>query len=133
MVLVHVDDQDPRPIYGQLVAQIKEQVASGALSPGEELPSVRDLAESLGINLHTVHRAYQKLRDDKVITLRLGRRAKVSEPRTNRASREEIDSRLTAGLAELVTEAVHLGLSRSEFRALVDRLVESKMKPRRAK
>jgi len=132
-VLIYLDDRDPRPIYGQVVAQIKEQVASGALAPGEELPSVRDLADSLGINLHTVHRAYQKLRDEGVISLRLGRRAKVSEPRHERASREEIESRLTRRLGELVTDAVHLGLSPAEFRELVDRLVESKMKPGRAR
>jgi len=132
-MLIRLDEQDPRPIYGQVVAQIKEQAASGALSPGEELPSVRELADSLGINLHTVHRAYQKLRDDGVISLRLGRRARVAEPRKKRASREEIESRLTAKLGELVTEAIHLGLSPAEFRALVDRLVESKMKPRRAR
>lgn len=133
MVLIRLDERDPRPIYGQLVAQIKEQVARGTLAPGEELPSVRELADSLGINLHTVHRAYQKLRDDAVINLRLGRRARVSEPRKKRASREEIESRLTARLGELVTEAVHLGLSKDELRALVDRLVESKMKPGRSR
>jgi DNA-binding transcriptional regulator YhcF (GntR family) len=133
VVLIRLDERDPRPIYGQLVAQIKEQVASGALEPGEELPSVRELADSLGINLHTVHRAYQKLRDDGVISLRLGRRAKVVAPRKKRASREEIESRLTARLAELVTEAVHLGLSKKELRALVDRLIESKMKSGRAR
>ena len=133
MVLIQLDDRDPRPIYGQLVAQIKDQVARGTLAAGEELPSVRELAETLGINLHTVHRAYQKLRDDGVISLRLGRRAKVAEPRTKRAGRDEIDARLTARLAELVTEAVHLGLSPDDFKALVDRLVESKMKPGRAR
>jgi DNA-binding transcriptional regulator YhcF (GntR family) len=71
-VLLHFDETDPRPIYSQLVAQAKELVHKGKLHPGDELPSVRDLASSLGINMHTAHRAYQVLRDEGVIVLRPG-------------------------------------------------------------
>jgi GntR family transcriptional regulator len=130
-MLVAIDETDRRPIYMQIVAQIKEQVMSGALSPGQELPSVRELSTSLGINLHTVHRAYQKLRDEGVVQLRLGRRAKVAALRKTPAGREEIESRLTVRLNELITEAFHLGLTPADFKRLVDELLKVRKKPRR--
>ncbi len=130
-MLVYIDETDSRPIYSQLVAQIKEQIMSGALSPGDELPSVRELSTSLGVNLHTVHRAYQKLRDEGVIQLRLGRRAKVAALRKTPAGREEVASRLNVRLNELITEAFHLGLSVDDFKRLVDGLLKARKQPRR--
>jgi len=127
-VLISLDERDPRPIYAQLVAQIKEQIATGALLPDAELPSVRELADSLGINLHTVHRAYQKLRDEDVIRLRLGRRARVARPRRKPANREEVEAKLTGRLEELITEATHLGLTSTDFKTLVGQLLNSRKK-----
>ena len=130
-MLVSIDETDSRPIYSQLAAQIKEQIMSGALSPGDELPSVRGLSTSLGVNLHTVHRAYQKLRDEGVIQLRLGRRAKVAALRKTPAGREEVASRLNVRLNELITEAFHLGLSVDDFKRLVDGFLKDRKQPRR--
>ena len=53
--------RDDAPIYSQLVAQIKLCIAAGALSPGERLPSVRDLAAEAGVNPNTMQRALQEL------------------------------------------------------------------------
>jgi GntR family transcriptional regulator len=117
-VLVALKEGDPRPIYAQIVSEVKEQVRSGTLVPGDELPSVRELGDALGVNLHTVHKAYQVLRDQGVIHLRLGRRARVAELRTMPAGREEIDG-LADSLNELITEAFHLGMSEAQFRKLV--------------
>ncbi|MFQ5524969.1 MAG: GntR family transcriptional regulator [Thermoanaerobaculia bacterium] len=127
-MLIALDEQDSRPIYSQIALRIKEQIARGLLSVGTELPSVRVLAASLDINFHTVHRAYQKLREEGVISLRLGRRATVTAPPARAASDEKIEARLTRGLDELITEAAHLGLSPTDFRALVDRLLQSRQR-----
>jgi GntR family transcriptional regulator len=124
-VLLHVDERDTRPIYSQLAAQVKEQVRRGLIRPGDELPSVRDLASALGINLHTAHRAYQVLRGEGVIVLRLGRRPRVAALREEPAGREEIQRRLTGRLNELITEAFHLGLSARDFKSLVDEMLRS--------
>jgi GntR family transcriptional regulator len=124
-VLLHIDEKDARPIYAQLGAQVKEQIRKGTLRPGEELPSVRDLASALGINLHTAHRAYQVLRDEGVILLRLGRRPRVAALREQPAGRREVRQRLAGGLNELITEAFHLGLSERDFKSLVDELLQS--------
>lgn len=124
-MLLHVDERDPRPIYSQLAAQVKEQIRRGLIRPGDELPSVRDLASALGINLHTAHRAYQVLRGEGVIVLRLGRRPRVAALREEPAGREEIQRRLTGRLNELVTEAFHLGLSARDFKSLVDEMLRA--------
>ena len=124
-MLLHVDERDPRPIYSQLTAQVKEQIRRGLIRPGDELPSVRDLASALGINLHTAHRAYQVLRGEGVIVLRLGRRPRVAALREEPAGREEIQRRLTGRLNELVTEAFHLGLSARDFKSLVDEMLRA--------
>lgn len=122
-MLLHVDEAEPRPIYLQLAQQVKTSIHKGLLRPGEELPSVRDLAGALGINLHTAHRAYQVLRDEGVILLRLGRRPRVAALRQRPAGRQEVQERLAGRLKELITEAFHLGLSERDFKLLVDELL----------
>jgi DNA-binding transcriptional regulator YhcF (GntR family) len=124
-MLITVDERDPRPIYLQIVTQVKEQIRRGEVRPGEELPSVRELAEALDVNLHTVHHAYQKLRDQGVIHLRLGRRARVAKLRELPASRDEVETALVGRLREAITEAYHLGLSASDVRGLVEELLAS--------
>ncbi len=122
-MLIAIDEHDPRPIYVQIVGQMKEQIQNGDLKPGDELPPVRDLADSLGINLHTVRAAYKTLHDQRLIDLRLGRRAKVAKLRQKPAGAAEVDAVLARRLEELITDAFLLGLSAEDFRRLVDRLL----------
>ncbi len=124
-MLIAVDEQDPRPIYLQIASAIKEQVHIGDLREGDELPSVRELSAAMGINLHTVHRAYQKLREEGVVRLRLGRRARIAPVRHRPADRDTVETRLGGRLRELVTEAYHLGLSPSDLRRLVDEALDA--------
>jgi DNA-binding transcriptional regulator YhcF (GntR family) len=126
-MLFSVDEQDPRPLYEQIVAGVKSAVADGRLAVGELLPGVRELAGGLGVNLHTVHKAYQCLRDDGVIDLRLGRRARISA-RRGPASKRIVQQKVGRRLEEIVTEAAMLGVSREEFAAMVERLTADKLK-----
>ena len=124
-MLISIGDDDARPIYQQIIAQVKEQVRTGALAPGDLLPSVRELARGLDINLHTVRNAYQKLADEGVIRVRLGQRARVAEPPTRPANRAEAEARLSQRLREIATDAYHLGVSREELLGLIhDALAE---------
>ena len=107
------------PLYQQIVSQVKEQIRQGELQPSEELPPVRELADSLGINLHTARNAYLKLRDQAVINLRVGRRARVARRRQIAAT--EADMALGGQLRELVADAFLPGLSAGEVHALLDR------------
>jgi len=124
-MLISINENDPRPLYAQIAGEIKEQIRDGTLQPGDELPSVRELADSLAINLHTVHHAYQQLRDQGIILLRLGQRARVAT-RRQPAARAEVQGKLAGRLKEMITEAYHLGLSAEDFRMLVDELLEGK-------
>ena len=119
-MLISISEEDPRPIYLQIAADIKDQIRIGDLKPGDELPSVRELADSLDVNLHTVHRAYQKLREQGVIRMRLGQRASVAPLRQAPPGKEAIESALVGRLQELITDAFHLGLSRADFLELVE-------------
>jgi GntR family transcriptional regulator len=119
-MLLSINEQDSRPVYVQIVNQIKEQVQRGSLKSGDELPSVRELAASLGINMHTVRRAYGVLRDQKILTFRLGQQAKVAKLRSQPASSEEVTAAIGKRLQEIITEAFLLGLSPDDFRNLVN-------------
>jgi GntR family transcriptional regulator len=123
-MLISLDSRDPRPIYLQIVGAVKAQIRAGTLKTGKALPSVREVAEALGVNLHTVHRAYQKLRDQGVITLRLGQRARVAPVTLTTPSREVIERDLSGRVRELIIEAYHMGITADEFRDLVDELLD---------
>jgi GntR family transcriptional regulator len=118
-MFIAIDDRDPRPAYLQIAAAIKQQVCLGTLAPGAALPSVRELARDLGINLHTARHAYQILSQQGVVHLRLGRRARVAPLRETPAAAEG-EATLARQIEELATEAFHLGVSPDRFRQLVD-------------
>ncbi|MCX6013208.1 MAG: GntR family transcriptional regulator, partial [Chloroflexi bacterium] len=88
-----------------------EQIRNGQLKPGDELPSVRELAQSLNINLHTVRHAYQKLREQNIVTIRFGQRAKIKRQPEQQPDENQIKSVLIYPLRELITEAYLMGLS----------------------
>lgn len=76
---IHISTEDGVPIYLQIVNQVKYMVAAGRLSPGEQLPPVRKLAEELLINPNTVARAYRELEAAKVLANRQGSGAYVAD------------------------------------------------------
>ena len=59
--MIHLDYRDARPIYGQILDGIRDQIAAGILRQGDKLPSVRELAAELTINPNTIQRAYREL------------------------------------------------------------------------
>lgn len=69
-MLLRVDLTSQEPIYLQIRSQIVQAVASGELEPGDALPSVRSLAGDLGVNMHTVNKAYAVLRDEGYVIMR---------------------------------------------------------------
>ncbi|MGV8911348.1 MAG: GntR family transcriptional regulator [Rhodoglobus sp.] len=98
----------------QIRSQVRAAVADGELQRGERLPPARGLAASLGINMHTVLRAYGLLRDEGLIEMRQGRGAWVSSEANPAIAR-------VAELAGvLVAEAQKLGISRLEICSLIE-------------
>ena len=59
--MIHLDYRDARPIYSQIVDNVRGQIAAGVLEAGDKLPSVRELAAQLAINPNTIQRAYREL------------------------------------------------------------------------
>jgi GntR family transcriptional regulator len=72
MRALHVDPSDSTPIWSQIEEGLRRLVASGALAPGAPVPSVRDLARELSINPATVAKAYQRLAEAGVLSVRRG-------------------------------------------------------------
>ena len=104
------------PIYLQLVERIKHLIATGALAPGEQLPTVRSLASELRINFNTVARAYAILDEAGVISTQQGRGTFVrARPRAGElaALRSE---RLSLVVGGAVVEALSLGYTADEVR-----------------
>ena len=104
-MLFRIDPVGGEPLYAQLAAQVRAAVARGELADGERLPSARDLAASLDVNLHTVLRAYQDLRTEGLIELRRGRGAVVT------AGSVRDLAPLHDAVAEVVRAARSLGVS----------------------
>lgn len=100
---IHISPHDGVPIYLQIVNQVKYLAASGRLSPGEQLPPVRKLAEQLLVNPNTVARAYRELEAAGVLTARQGSGAFISQNGSPLAKREQhkiLSERIDALLAE---------------------------------
>ena len=62
--MIHLDYRDARPIYAQIIEGYRQQILRGILSPGDRLPSVRELAAELTINPNTIQRAYRQLESE---------------------------------------------------------------------
>ena len=89
---LRVDPTDATPIWSQIEEGLRRLVASGALAPGAVVPSVRDLARELRINPATVAKAYQRLTDAGVLTVRRGDGTYVAEkpPAMSKAERARL-------------------------------------------
>ena len=113
-MVITVDKLSDAPLYLQLRDSVIAGIAAGELRPGDALPSVRSLAEDLGINLHTVNKAYATLRDEGYVIM-LGRRgAYVADaPADPTAGMGETD--LTEALAKLAIEFKASGGTRDAF------------------
>ncbi|MGB7161052.1 MAG: GntR family transcriptional regulator [Tepidisphaeraceae bacterium] len=110
------------PIYRQIVDQICHAVATGELAPGEQLPSVRALAERLVINPNTVARTYGDLIRDGVLEAQQGKGVFVARRRPVYTITER-RRRIGASLDAFVNQGVHLGFTPDELRqALESRL-----------
>ena len=104
---IRIDNASTRPIYQQIIDQIKRDIALGRLKAGEKLPTVRQLAAQLVLNPNTISRAYRQLEQDGIIVTRPGAGAFVAELSSN-LSRSVRKKLLCQQIERLVVEAVHM-------------------------
>ncbi|MGI6161684.1 MAG: GntR family transcriptional regulator [Christensenellales bacterium] len=113
-MIITLELDSDSPIYLQIRNTIVAGIADGRLSPGEELPSVRNLAKELGINLHTVNKAYSVLKQEGFITIVRNKGVKVSE-----TIKEGGSAALTGSVLDQLmlaaAEARAGGISRAEY------------------
>jgi GntR family transcriptional regulator len=118
--IIELDPTSELPKYLQIAEQVRSLVARGLLAAGAELPSVRQLAGDLGINVNTVLAAYRQLDSDGVVLLRQGSRA-VVHPRMARPEPPRTADlvRLRALLERTRIDARLAGLTANALRALI--------------
>jgi GntR family transcriptional regulator len=115
-----IDPRSAVPIYVQVMEQIRQRVAAGVLAPGDQLPSVRELASQLLINPNTVVRIYRDLEREGLVEFRRGQGTFISERAKALAERDRLRL-LTKHLEDLVEQAHTFGVPDD---ALVDLLRE---------
>ena len=106
---IHIAPHDGVPIYLQIVNQVKYLVAAGRLTPGEELPAIRVLADRLTVNPNTVARAYRELEVAGVVEKRRTAGTYVSAAGSRLARRERLKI-ITERIDALLAEARQLGV-----------------------
>ena len=117
-MLLQINFKSGLPIYLQIVEQVKAAAASGAIKPGEALPSIRPLAEELRVNRNTVAKAYAELESQGVIQTLPGRGCILKENQST--LRKEVRRKLLAGeIDQTIVQAHHLQVPREEFLKLV--------------
>ncbi len=117
-MVFQIDFKTGKPVYLQLVDQIRYGAASGALRTGEPLPSIRPLAEELRVNRNTVAKAYAELENQGVIETIPGKGCflKANESPFTKQARQKI---LVKEIDEAVVAAHHLQVDREKFLSLV--------------
>lgn len=115
--------RDSRPIYEQLMEQLRKLIVTGVIQSNERLPSIREIASSLAINPNTIQRAYRELESDGYIYTIPGKGSFVA-PRTDIDGRRELE--LLQELERVVTELTYLGHTAKTLSDRIRKIIEEK-------
>jgi GntR family transcriptional regulator len=114
MPVVAIDPRDPTPIYAQLDRALRAAIATGRLHPGDQLPTVRQLAVDLRVNANTVARVYNELERGGVLETRRGVGSFVAATRLQARPPAEHTRRLRAFAIRVLADAAAAGFSRDQ-------------------
>lgn len=117
-VYIQLDFESNDPIYTQLKEQIIAGIAKKELNPGDALPSVRAMAKDIGINLHTVNKAYQQLKQEGYILIHR-QKGVVIHPDGVKPADDAYRAGLKKTLYPLIAESVCKSISKDEFATYV--------------
>jgi len=130
-MLLQINYKSGKPVYLQVVDQIKAAAASGAMQAGEPLPSIRPLAEDLRVNRNTIAKAYTELESQGVIETIPGKGCFL-KPNNSPLKKEVRRKLLIDEIDQVVVQAHHLQVPRDEFVALVRERLDAIEKKKRA-
>lgn len=117
-MLIRIDQSSDVAIYDQIAASVRADASRGVLAPGDRLPPARELAEALEVNIHTVLRAYQTLRDEGLVDLRRGRGAVITDAAVGAgAIVEQVRALVAAARAQGIGPQTLISLIREEYPA----------------
>lgn len=119
-MLLTIDFKSEQPIYLQIRNGIVEGIASGELKDGEMLPSVRTLASELGINLHTVNKAYKILKLDGFVKI-LRNKGTVIHAKGLSRNQEDFMVATKESLKNIVSEAITRSVTREQLIDIIDK------------
>jgi GntR family transcriptional regulator len=130
-MLFQINYKSGKPVYLQVVDQIKAAAASGALQPGEALPCIRPLAEELRVNRNTIAKAYSELENTGVIETVQGKGCFVKESPS--PLRKDVRRKmLIEEIDQAIVQSHHLQISRDEFLTMVHQRMDVLQEKRRA-
>ena len=119
-MVIEIDFNSDEAIYVQLMNQIILGIATSRLQEGDPLPSVRQLADTIGINMHTVNKAYSMLRQEGFVTIDRRRGAIIAVDENKIKAMEEMKENLIVALAKGCCRNV----SREEVHGLIDEIYD---------
>ncbi len=120
-MIIEIDFNSDEAIYVQLCNQIILGIATSQFREGEQLPSVRQLAETIGINMHTVNKAYSILQQDGFVKIDRRRGAIIAIDINKLKALKEA----RAELAVVLARGICKGIGRDDIHALVDELYDN--------
>lgn len=118
-MIFRLNPQSGVPIYLQLIEQVKHGIENGALRPGDQLPGIRKLAESIPMNPNTVAKAYKELEHMGLVELRQGSGAFIAEGLDTKELTDRMQSARPI-VEKAIEKLLQLGLSEEEVRRLIE-------------
>lgn len=117
-ILINIDSRSSTPIYQQIVDGTKENILKGILTPGDRLPSVREMSSLITVNPNTVSRAYMELERQKVIETVRGKGTFVSQGYIPKMEEERMN-KLKEELKKIIIEAHYMGIEKEKFISII--------------
>lgn len=120
-MLIQIEPQSDIPIYEQVTQQIIEGIAKGELKPGDTLPSVRNLAADLGVNMHTVNKSYHELEAKGILTIRAKSGAMIRSVEERALTPDQL-KKIEKNLKPVVAEGLVLGATADQIEYMMKKV-----------
>lgn len=122
-MILSIDLLCDTPIYTQICRQIIRAIAKGELQEGDELPSVRSLSADIGVNLHTVNKAYNALKQDGFLIVNRRKGVMVNAPNAY-IKNEVYEASLKEELEVLITESIARGVDQESLDRMIKEIIK---------